>query len=127
MFVSRSRSARSSSPLLDFKIFALQQLFDRLFLASLVLALINAVLAYSTLVAWGFYGLQAWGYLFGHGPRAQWTYKILYIVALPPAAAIDLGRVVDIVDSSFFLMAIPNVIALIFNSAFNPDKTSPRL
>ena len=68
--------------------------------------------AYSTLVAWGFYGLQAWGYLFGHGPKAQWSYKILYIVALPPAAAIDLGRVVDIVDSSFFLMAIPNVIAL---------------
>ncbi|RYE47542.1 MAG: alanine glycine permease, partial [Hyphomicrobiales bacterium] len=42
----------------------------------------------------------------------QWSYKVLYILALPPAAVIDLGRVVDIVDSSFFLMAIPNVIAL---------------
>jgi AGCS family alanine or glycine:cation symporter len=77
-----------------------------------LLAVVVVLFAYSTLVAWGFYGLQAWGYLFGHGPRAQWSYKILYIVALPPAAAIDLGRVVDIVDSSFFLMAIPNVIAL---------------
>ena len=77
-----------------------------------LLAVVVFLFAYSTLVAWGFYGLQAWGYLFGHGPRAQWTYKILYVVALPPAAAIDLGRVVGIVDSSFFLMAIPNVIAL---------------
>lgn len=77
-----------------------------------LLAVVVFLFAYSTLVAWGFYGLQAWGYLFGNGPRAQWTYKILYIVALPPAAAIDLGRVVGIVDSSFFLMAIPNVIAL---------------
>jgi alanine or glycine:cation symporter, AGCS family len=77
-----------------------------------LLAVVVFLFAYSTLVAWGFYGLQAWGYLFGHGPRAQWSYKILYIVALPPAAVIDLGRVVDIVDSSFFLMAIPNVIAL---------------
>ncbi len=77
-----------------------------------LLAVAVVLFAYSTLVAWGFYGLQAWGYLFGHGPKAQWSYKILYIVALPPAAAIDLGRVVDIVDSSFFLMAIPNVIAL---------------
>lgn len=77
-----------------------------------LLAVVVFLFAYSTLVAWGFYGLQAWGYLFGHGPRAQWSYKILYVVALPPAAAIDLGRVVDIVDSSFFLMAIPNVIAL---------------
>ena len=77
-----------------------------------LLAVVVVLFAYSTLVAWGFYGLQAWGYLFGHGPKAQWSYKILYILALPPAAAIDLGRVVDIVDSSFFLMAIPNVIAL---------------
>ncbi|RYM14918.1 MULTISPECIES: alanine/glycine:cation symporter family protein [Sphingobium] len=77
-----------------------------------LLAVVVFLFAYSTLVAWGFYGLQAWGYLFGNGPRAQWTYKILYVVALPPAAAIDLGRVVGIVDSSFFLMAIPNVIAL---------------
>ncbi|MEV5021254.1 amino acid carrier protein [Sphingobium sp. LMA1-1-1.1] len=77
-----------------------------------LLAVVVVLFAYSTLVAWGFYGLQAWGYLFGNGPRAQWTCKILYIVALPPAAAIDLGRVVGIVDSSFFLMAVPNVIAL---------------
>ncbi|WP_303758980.1 alanine/glycine:cation symporter family protein [Sphingobium yanoikuyae] len=77
-----------------------------------LLAVVVFLFAYSTLVAWGFYGLQAWGYLFGNGPRAQWVYKILYVVALPPAAAIDLGRVVGIVDSSFFLMAIPNVIAL---------------
>ncbi|WP_242125026.1 amino acid carrier protein [Sphingobium sp. Sx8-8] len=77
-----------------------------------LLAVVVVLFAYSTLVAWGFYGLQAWGYLFGNGPKAQWAYKILYIVALPPAAAIDLGRVVGIVDSSFFLMAIPNVIAL---------------
>lgn len=77
-----------------------------------LLAVVVFLFAYSTLVAWGFYGLQAWGYLFGNGSRAQWTYKILYVVALPPAAAIDLGRVVGIVDSSFFLMAIPNVIAL---------------
>lgn len=77
-----------------------------------VLAVVVFLFAYSTLIAWGFYGLQAWGYLFGHGAKAQWTYKILYVVALPPAAAIDLGHVVGIVDSSFFLMAIPNVIAL---------------
>ena len=77
-----------------------------------VLAIAVVLFAYSTLVAWGFYGLQAWGYLFGHKPATQLTYKILYIVALPPAAVIDLGRVISIVDSSFFLMAIPNVIAL---------------
>jgi AGCS family alanine or glycine:cation symporter len=77
-----------------------------------LLAMVVFLFAYSTLIAWAFYGLQAWGYLFGHGARAQWTYKILYVVALPPAAVIDLGRVINIIDSSFFLMAVPNVIAL---------------
>lgn len=77
-----------------------------------LLAIVVFLFAYSTLVAWGFYGLQAWGYLFGNGRRAQTIYKILYVAALPPAAAIDLGHVIGIVDCSFFLMAIPNVIAL---------------
>jgi AGCS family alanine or glycine:cation symporter len=77
-----------------------------------ILAVAVFLFAYSTLCAWGFYGLQAWGYLFGNGPRAQWAYKLFYVVALPPAAVIDLGRVISIVDSSFFLMAVPNVLAL---------------
>jgi AGCS family alanine or glycine:cation symporter len=77
-----------------------------------LLAIVVFLFAYSTLVAWGFYGLQAWGYLFGNGRRAQTFYKVLYVAALPPAAAIDLGHVIGIVDCSFFLMAIPNVIAL---------------
>lgn len=68
--------------------------------------------AYSTLIAWGFYGLQAWGYLFGHSNASQLTYKIFYVAVLPIAAVIDLGRVIDLIDSSFFLMAIPNVISL---------------
>lgn len=78
----------------------------------LVLAVVVFLFAYSTLIAWGYYGLQAWGYLFGHGPRATWAYKIFYVLILPPAAVIELGKVIDIVDSAFFLMAIPNVIAL---------------
>ena len=37
---------------------------------------------------------------------------------LPIGAVLDLGRVVDLVDSAFFLMAIPNIIALY---VFAPD------
>lgn len=77
-----------------------------------LLAIAVFLFGYSTLVAWGFYGLQAWGYLFGNGPRTQLVYKILYVALLPLGSVLDLGRVVEIVDSSFFLMAIPNIIAL---------------
>jgi AGCS family alanine or glycine:cation symporter len=100
-----------------------------------LLAIVVFLFAYSTLVAWGFYGLQAWGYLFGNGLRAQGIYKILYVAALPPAAAIDLGHVIGIVDCSFFLMAIPNVIALFLCAgelrrdlrAFERKSRSPRM
>lgn len=78
-----------------------------------LLAIVVVMFAHTTLIAWGFYGLQAWGFIFGHSPRAQMAYKIFYVIILPPAAVIDLGRVIDIVDSAFFLMAVPNVVALV--------------
>jgi AGCS family alanine or glycine:cation symporter len=77
-----------------------------------VLAVAVFLFAYSTLCAWGFYGLQAWGYLFGHGRTSATIFKTLYICILPLSAVLDLGRVVGLIDSAFFLMAIPNVIAL---------------
>lgn len=78
----------------------------------ILLAAAVFLFGYSTLCAWGFYGLQAWGYLFGRGAFASWSYKIIYVVILPIGAVLDLGRVIDLIDSAFFLMAIPNVLAL---------------
>lgn len=77
-----------------------------------VLAIAVFLFGYSTLVAWGFYGLQAWGYLFGSDPRVSFAYKLIYVGILPIGAVLDLGRVVDLIDSAFFLMAIPNIAAL---------------
>jgi len=84
----------------------------------LVLAVAVFLFAYSTLCSWGLYGLQSWGYLFGHGRVPATLFKLLYICVLPLSAILDLGQVVDLVDSAFFLMAIPNVIALY---VFAPD------
>src|SRR5690606_39466638 len=67
---------------------------------------------YSTLCAWGFYGQQAWCYLFGHSKPAIWVYKIIYVISLPIGAVLELGQVIKLIDSAFFLMAIPNIIAL---------------
>lgn len=79
-----------------------------------VLAVAVFLFGYSTLIAWGYYGVQAWGYLFGHSRRSQTFYRLLYCVLLPFGAVLDLGRVVSLIDSMFFLMAIPNIIGLYF-------------
>lgn len=77
-----------------------------------VLAVAVFLFAYATLIAWGYYGLQAWGFLFGHSRFKDGLYKLLYCAALPLGSVLDITRVVGLVDSVFFLMAIPNIIGL---------------
>lgn len=78
----------------------------------IVLAVAVFLFAYSTLCSWGLYGLQSWGYLFGHSRASATAFKLLYICILPLSAVLDMRSVIDLVDSAFFLMAVPNVIAL---------------
>lgn len=77
-----------------------------------LLAVAVFLFAYSTLCSWGFYGLQAWGYLVGQGPKRAMTYKIFYVVTLPIGAVLPIQAVIDLVDSAFFLMALPNVLVI---------------
>ncbi|MEW4467227.1 amino acid carrier protein [Parasphingorhabdus sp. JC815] len=77
-----------------------------------LLAIAVFLFGFSTLCAWGFYGQQTWCYLFGHSHTAVWSYKFFYVISLPIGAILELGQVIKLVDSAFFLMAIPNVIAL---------------
>ncbi len=78
----------------------------------IILAIAVFLFAYSTLCSWGFYGLQAWGYLVGEGPVRNMIYKIFYVVTIPVGAILPIQAVINLVDSAFFLMAIPNVIAI---------------
>ena len=77
-----------------------------------LLAVAVFLFGFSTLCAWGFYGQQAWCYLFGHSRLATSSYKLVYVAALPVGALLDLAQVIKLVDSAFFLMAIPNIVAL---------------
>lgn len=78
--------------------------------------------AYSTLCSWGFYGLQAWGYLVGEGPKRDAAYRAFYILTIPFGTILSVEAVFNLVDSAFFLMAIPNVIAIyIFGGEIRRD------
>ena len=78
----------------------------------LVLTFAVVLFAYSTILAWGYYGLQAWCFLFGHSGPSQTLFKLIYCCVLPIGALLPMDRVVDLIDSLFFLMAVPNVIGL---------------
>ena len=77
-----------------------------------ILTVAVLLFAHSTLCAWGFYGLQAFEYLFGSGKWRALGFKLFYIFILPVGALLDKASVFDLIDSAFFLMALPNVIAI---------------
>ncbi|MFQ5348648.1 MAG: alanine/glycine:cation symporter family protein, partial [Rhodothalassiaceae bacterium] len=77
-----------------------------------VLAIAVLLFAYSTIISWGYYSSKVWTFVFGFSRRSQTIFKITYIVALVPGAAFTMRQVFDIMDSFFFLMAVPNIIGI---------------
>ncbi len=77
-----------------------------------VLAVAVFLFAYATVVANGYYAAEAFQHLAGHGRKREFAVKLAFCCILPLGVLLDLGKIVDLVDSTFFLMAIPNIIGL---------------
>ncbi len=65
--------------------------------------------AVSTMVGYAYYGKTCFSYLFGKS-RA-WMYELFYIVMLVVGAVWTAGAVINLLDTSFALMALPNMTA----------------
>lgn len=70
--------------------------------------------AFSTMLSWSYYGLQAWKYLFGRSRQADTTYKILFLFFVVIGAAATLDAVIKFSDAMILAMVFPNMIGLIF-------------
>ncbi len=81
--------------------------------SSYILTLAVILFAFSTMLSWSYYGLQAWMYLFGKSKAADYTYKILFCIFVVIGAAASLGAVVGFSDAMIFAMVFPNVVGLI--------------
>ena len=66
--------------------------------------------AFSTIIAWSYYGDRAASYLFGE--VAVVPYRIVYVVLVAVGASIPLRLVWNLADIANVLMIIPNLIAL---------------
>jgi AGCS family alanine or glycine:cation symporter len=77
-----------------------------------VLAVVAILFALSTVLSWGYYGEQAWTWLFGEQKTSRVIYRLFLCSVLSIAATLNLAQVVNIVDSLNFSMAIPNLIAV---------------
>lgn len=83
---------------------------------SYVLTVAIVLFAFSTMISWSYYGLQAWKFLFGKSRSADLVYKILFLVFVVIGAAATLDAVVKFSDAMLLAMVFPNMIGLIFLS-----------
>ncbi len=79
-----------------------------------VLTFAAVLFAFSTMLAWSYYGLRAFNFLFGHGKGVDMTYNILFLVFVVIGSSVSIVSVIDFSDAMIFAMSIPNLIGLYF-------------
>jgi AGCS family alanine or glycine:cation symporter len=77
-----------------------------------IVVLCMVMTAYDTMLAWCFYGETCAAYLFG--TRARVIYRVLWFAPIMLGSLWELKSVWGIADTLNGLMAIPNLIALLF-------------
>ncbi len=79
-----------------------------------VLTVTVVLFAFSTMISWSYYGLQAWLFLFGKTKFNDILYKVLFCCFVVIGAAASLSAVTDFSDAMIFAMSVPNLIGLFF-------------
>ncbi|MCB1553427.1 MAG: alanine:cation symporter family protein [Xanthomonadales bacterium] len=77
-----------------------------------VLAFVVLMFAYSTMVAYCYYGVKAANYLFGESKAVDIGYKLFYLTATVFGVVLSFDQLVDFADAIYFLMAVPNVVGM---------------
>ncbi len=77
-----------------------------------LIAVAGMLFAFSTMIAWAYYGLKGWTYLVGEGYWGSVAFKFLFCVFVALGCSIQLGAVLDFSDAMVFLICVPNIIGL---------------
>ena len=79
-----------------------------------IVAISLTLFAFTTILAWCVYGERAWMYLVGD--KAMKPFRIIYVLAVPIGALVQLDFVWLFSDVMNGLMALPNLVALVLLS-----------
>ncbi len=80
--------------------------------APYIIAVAALLFAFSSLLAWSYYGLKGWTYLFGESRLGQACFQFLFCGFIVIGCMLQLAAVLDFSDAMIFVIAIPNLIAL---------------
>jgi len=76
----------------------------------IVLSISVVLFAYSTMIAWSYYGERCWTYLFGE--RYSMVYRLIFVAFIVVASVTSATTLLDFSDLALLGMAFPNFIAL---------------
>ena len=68
--------------------------------------------AFSTMLAWSYYGLKAFTYLAGEGRLRDIGFKLFFLLFVIIGASLELGALVNLSDALILIVAIPNLLGL---------------
>ncbi len=80
--------------------------------APIPLSVVAFLFAFSTMIAWAYYGQKGWRYLVGDARWKEHIFSVIFCVFIVIGASIQLKAVLDFADALIFVMAIPNLIGL---------------
>jgi AGCS family alanine or glycine:cation symporter len=75
-----------------------------------LLAIAVLLFAFSTMISWSYYGVKAWGYIFGSAPGSIIIYKIIFCLFIVVGASVDREPLVGFGDGMLFAMSLPNIV-----------------
>ncbi|MBH98183.1 MAG: alanine glycine permease [Rhodospirillaceae bacterium] len=77
-----------------------------------VIAISAILFAFSTMIAWSYYGLKGWTYLVGESRSADLSFKTVYCIFIIIGCSIQLNAILDFSDALVFFICIPNILGL---------------
>ncbi len=78
----------------------------------LLIAFAGMLFAFSTMIAWAYYGLKGFTYLMGEHAWASNLFKLVFCFFIVVGCSIPLTAVLDFSDALVFLICVPNIIGL---------------
>jgi AGCS family alanine or glycine:cation symporter len=85
-----------------------------------ILSFSIALFAFSTMIAWSYYGERSWTYLFGE--KYTIVYKIIFLAFAVIASIVSAGAILTFSDLLLLAMALPNLLGVYILSGVVKDS-----
>ena len=75
-----------------------------------ILTVAVLLFAFSTVITWSYYGIQAWRHLFGKSQLSDTVFRVFVLVLIVTGCLVTVGNIFEIADSALFACIFINVL-----------------